>query len=75
MIYLQNNGTPRAYPKKSIIYNEILIYSKATSFRREKKKQRHLAHVLDFPAPVVEITPNLQFNGKHILIVKYFLRI
>lgn len=36
MIYLQNNGIPRAYPIKSIISNEILIYSNIVQNREEK---------------------------------------
>lgn len=38
MIYLQNNGTPRAYPTKSIISNEIYDIQQHRSEERERKK-------------------------------------
>lgn len=63
-------------PIKSIISNEILIYSSATSFqKRDKNKTMFGACFRFFCAPVEENTPPnpTQFNGK--LIVKYFLRI
>lgn len=75
MIYLQNNGTPRAYPTKSIISNEIYDIQQHRSEERERKKNDVWCVFQIFLRPSKKTLPTLQFNGKLTLIVKYFLRI